>query len=96
MNEIKNIESNKNIQNTSAWIKMTKSEIEWIIISLNISEKSSEIHNKSGNSIAFRQLQRDFIRIKNKIMKGDDVYDTRNETKEEDRNGPQACESCDD
>jgi hypothetical protein len=94
MNEIKNIESNKNIQNTSAWIKMTKSEIEWIIISLNISEKSSEIHDKSGNSIAFRQLQRDFIRIKNKIMKGEEEYETRNKTEEENRNGAQACESC--
>ena len=94
MNEIKNIESNKNIQNTSAWIKMTKSEIEWIIISLNISEKSSEIHDKSGDSIAFRQLQRDFIRIKNKIMKGEEEYETRNKTEEENRNGAQACESC--
>ena len=94
MDEIKNIESNKNIQNTSAWIKMTKSEIEWIIISLNISEKSSEIHDKSGNSIAFRQLQRDFIRIKNKIMKGEEEYETRNETKEENRNGPQTCSTC--
>jgi len=81
---------------SSAVIKLTKSEIEWNIIALVWMEKSSEEFRRPNDANMFRKLRKDFIKIKEDIIQGEKDIETRNETKEENRNGPQACSTCDD
>ena len=81
---------------STALIKLTKSEIEWAIIALVIAEKSSEMHERFGNAKTYKKLREDFIKIKDNIIKGEKELETRNKKEETNRNSPQACKSCDD
>ena len=79
---------------SSAVIKLTKSEIEMVIKSLQFTEDSAEFFDAP---IMFtHKIKQDFIQIRTDIIQGEKNIETRNKTKEENRNGPQACESCDD
>ena len=79
---------------SSAVIKLTKSEIEMVIKSLQFTEDSAEFFNAP---IMFtHKIKQDFIQIRTDIIQGEKDIETRNKTKKENRNGPQACESCDD
>lgn len=79
---------------STALIRLTKSEIEWNIYALVIAEKSSEMHDRIGNSKTYKKLREDFTNIKENIIQGEKEIETRNKTEEENRSGPQACESC--
>ena len=56
---------------STATIKLTKSEIEWNIIALAIAEKSSEMHDKIENAKSYKKLKEDFSKIKNDIIEGE-------------------------
>ena len=84
------------MKESTALIKLTKSEIEWNIYALVIAEKSSEIHDRIGNAKTYKKLREDFIKIKNDIRQGEKDIETRNKKEKANRNSPQACKSCDD
>ena len=81
-------------QESSAVIKLTKSEIEMVINALQFTEEAAE-HFDADNMFTHK-IKQDFIQIRSDIIQGEKDIETRNQTKEENRNGPQACESCDD
>tara|TARA_R100000808_G_scaffold23825_2_gene53432 strand:+ start:440 stop:691 length:252 start_codon:yes stop_codon:yes gene_type:complete len=81
-------------QESSAVIKLTKSEIEMVINALQFTEKAAE-HFDADNMFTHK-IKQDFIQIRSDIIQGEKDIETRNETKEENRNGPQACSTCDD
>ena len=79
---------------STAVIKLTKSEIESVIIALTFTQQSAEFF-KTDETIYWK-VKHDFIQIKNDIIQGEKDFEIKNKTKEEDRNGPKACESCSD
>ena len=81
-------------QESSAVIKLTKSEIEMVINALQLTEDAAN-HFDIDNMFTHK-IKHDFIQIRTDIIQGEKEIETRNQTKEENRNGPQACESCDD
>jgi hypothetical protein len=84
------------MKESSATIKLTKSEIEWNIFALVIAEQSSEMHDRFGNAKTFKKLREDLIKIKNDIIEGEKNIETRNKTEEKIRTGQRTCESCND
>ena len=81
-------------QESSAVIKLTKSEIEMVINALQFTEEAAE--HFDADTMFTHKIKQDFIQIRSDIIQGEKDIETRNQTKEENRNGPQACESCDD
>ena len=81
-------------QESSAVIKLTKSEIEMVINALQLTEDAA--NHFDINNMFTHKIKQDFIKIRTDIIQGEKEIETRNQTKEENRNGPQACESCDD
>jgi len=79
---------------SSAVIKLTKSEIEMVINALQFTEEAAE--HFDVDTMFTHKIKHDFIQIRSDIIQGEKDIETRNQTKEENRNGPQACESCDD
>ena len=79
---------------SSAVIKLTKSEIEMVINALQFTEEAAE-HFDADNMFTHK-IKQDFIQIRSDIIQGEKDIETRNKTKEENRNGPQACSTCDD
>ena len=79
-------------QESSAVIKLTKSEIEMVINALQFTEDAAK-HFDADNMFTHK-IKQDFIQIRSDIIQGEKDIETRNETKEENRNGPQACETC--
>jgi len=79
---------------SSAVIKLTKSEIEMVINALQFTEEAAE--HFDADTMFTHKIKQDFIQIRSDIIQGEKDIETRNQTKEENRNGPQACESCDD
>tara|TARA_R100000458_G_C8147339_1_gene156289 strand:+ start:250 stop:504 length:255 start_codon:yes stop_codon:yes gene_type:complete len=82
------------MKESSATIKLSKSEIEWVIISLVHAKNSCEHFSNFDNTHMLKTLIDDFIRIKESIIQGEKKIETRNKTEEEDRSGPKTCESC--
>jgi hypothetical protein len=81
-------------QESSAVIKLTKSEIEMVINALQFTEEAAE--HFDADTMFTHKIKQDFIQIRSDIIQGEKDIETRNETKEENRNGPQACSTCDD
>ncbi len=79
------------MQESTATIKLTKSEIEWNIIALVWMEKSSEEFRRPNDATTFRKLRKDFIKIKNDIIDGEKNLETENKNEKESRTGPQTC-----
>lgn len=79
---------------STAVIKLTKSEIESVIIALTFTQESAEFFKTDEKR--YWKVKHDFIQIKNDILQGEKDFEIKNKTKEEDRNGPEACESCSD
>ena len=82
------------MQESTATIKLTKSEIEWTIIALVWMEKSSEEFRRPHDVKVFKKIREDLIKIKEDIIQGEKKLETKNETEEENRTGPQACDAC--
>tara|TARA_R100000781_G_scaffold56978_2_gene36866 strand:- start:168 stop:422 length:255 start_codon:yes stop_codon:yes gene_type:complete len=84
---MKNSESN-------ALIRLTKSEVEMVINSLQFTEEAAE-HFDASTSFIYK-IKNDFRKVLNSIIEGEKNIETRNQTKKENRNGPQTCKRCDD
>ena len=82
------------MKESSAVIKLTKSEIEWNIIALVWMEKSSEEFRRPNDVTMFRKIRKDFIKIKEDIIQGEKEIEIRNKTEEKNRASPQSCETC--
>ena len=82
------------MQESTATIKLTKSEIEWTIIALVWMEKSSGEFRRPHDAKMFKKIREDLIKIKEDIIQGEKKLETENETEEENRTGPQACDDC--
>jgi hypothetical protein len=66
------------MQESTATIKLTKSEIEWNIIALVWMEKSSEEFRRPHDATMFRKLKKDFVKIKNDIIDGEKNLEAEN------------------
>ena len=84
------------MKESTALIKLTKSEIEWAIIALVYSQQAAEHFTQWDDAKMYERIRKDFVKIKNDIIKGEKELETRNEKEEANRNSPQACKSCDD
>jgi hypothetical protein len=82
------------MQESTATIKLTKSEIEWNIIALVWMEKSSEEFRRPHDATMFRKLKKDFVKIKNDIIDGEKNLEAENKNEEKIRTGSQSCEEC--
>ena len=81
---------------STALIKLTKSEIEWAIIALVYSQQAAEHFTQWDDAKMYERIRKDFVKIKNDIIKGEKELETRNEKEKANRNSPQACKRCDD
>tara|TARA_R110000823_G_scaffold294723_1_gene413675 strand:- start:191 stop:433 length:243 start_codon:yes stop_codon:yes gene_type:complete len=78
------------MQESTATIKLTKSEIEWTIIALVWMEKSSEEFRRPHDAIILRKLKQDFIKIKNSIINGEKYnLEAQNKNEKENRSSSQ-------
>ena len=82
------------MQESTATIKLTKSEIEWTIIALVYSQQSAEHFSQWDDAKMYERIRKDFVKIKEDIIQGEKELETRNKTEEKDRTGPQACDDC--
>ena len=79
---------------STALIRLTKSEIESVIIALQFTEDSSEFFESEASH--YGKIKNDFIKTKKDIRQGEKNIETKNETEEENRNGSQSCKNCSD
>jgi hypothetical protein len=84
------------MQESTATIKLTKSEIEWTIIALVWMEKSSEEFRRPQDANMFKKIRKDFIKIKEDIIQGEKQLEAENKNEKKNRTGPQTCDDCDD
>ena len=82
------------MQESTATIKLTKSEIDWTIIALVYSQQASEHFSQWNDAKMYERIRKDFVKIKNDIIDGEKNLETENKNEEENRTGPQACDDC--
>lgn len=80
---------------SSATIKLTKSEIDWVVISLVHTKNCSEYFSNFDNSNTFQKLIDDFSKIKEAIIQGEKKLEKKQYSEEKARTGQEACEECD-
>ena len=83
------------MKESTATIKLTKSEMEWTIIALVWMEKSSEEFRRPHDASMFKKLREDFIKIKEEIIHGEKQLEKKQYSEEKIRTGQEACEECD-
>tara|TARA_Y100000034_G_scaffold28544_1_gene34329 strand:- start:106 stop:360 length:255 start_codon:yes stop_codon:yes gene_type:complete len=84
------------MQESTATIKLTKSEMEWAIIALVYSQQAAEHFSQWDDAKMYERIRKDFVNIKEDIIQGEKQLETKNKNEEKARTSPQACESCDD
>ena len=84
------------MQESTATIKLTKSEIEWTIIALVYSQQSAEHFCQWDDAKMYERIRKDFVKIKEDIIEGEKELEIKNKDEEKTRTSPQSCESCDD
>jgi hypothetical protein len=83
------------MKESTATIKLTKSEMEWTIIALVWMEKSSEEFRRPHDASMFKKLREDFVKIKEGIIQGEKQLEKKQYSEEKIRTGQEACEECD-
>ena len=85
------------MKESTALIKLTKSEIDLIINSLELTEKLSEHFNgyDADNMFTYK-VKHDFIKIRKDIIEGEKDNETRNKMEKETQGNQRPCEVCDD
>jgi len=83
------------MKESTATIKLTKSEMEWTIIALVWMEKSSEEFRRPHDASMFKKLREDFVKIKEGIIQGEKQLEKKQYSEEKIRTGKEACEECD-
>jgi hypothetical protein len=76
------------MQESTATIKLTKSEIEWTIIALVWMEKSSIEFRRPHDANMIKKIREDFVKIKNDIIEGEKQLEVKNKNEEKDRTSP--------
>ena len=84
------------MQESTATIKLTKSEIEWAIIALVYSQQAAEHFTQWDDAKMYERIRKDFVNIKEDIIQGEKQLEIKNKDEEKTRTSPQSCESCDD
>lgn len=84
------------MQESTATIKLTKSEIEWTIIALVYSQQSAEHFCQWDDAKMYERIRKDFIKIKEDIIQGEKKLEAENKNEKKSRTGPQTCDDCDD
>ena len=84
------------MQESTATIKLTKSEMEWTIIALVYSQQAAEHFSQWDDAKMYERIRKDFVKIKEDIIQGEKQLETKNKNEEKAGTSPQACESCDD
>ena len=79
------------MQESTATIKLTKSEIDWTIIALVYSQQAAEHFSQWDDAKMYERVRKDFIKIKNDIIVGEKNLETENKNEKESRTGPQTC-----
>ena len=82
------------MQESTATIKLTKSEIDWTIIALVYSQQSAEHFSQWDDAKMYERIRKDFVKINNDIINGEKNLEAQNKNEEENRTGPQSCEDC--
>ncbi len=80
------------MQESTATIKLTKSEIEWTIISLVFAQNSAEHFTQWDDAKMYEKIRKDFTNIKDDIIEGEKQLETQRKTEEETENSPGACD----
>ena len=80
-------------QESTALIKLTKSEIEIVINSLQFTEEAAE--HFDAPSMFTHKIKQDFIQIRSDIIQGEKDNETRNQMEKETQGNPKTCEVCD-
>ena len=73
------------MQESTATIKLTKSEIEWTIIALVYSQQAAEHFTQWDDAKMYERIRKDFVKIKDNIIHGEKELEIKNKTKEENR-----------
>ena len=73
------------MQESTATIKLTKSEIEWTIIALVYSQQAAEHFSQWDDAKMYERIRKDFVKIKDNIIHGEKELEIKNKTKEENR-----------
>ena len=76
------------MQESTATIKLTKSEIEWTIIALVWMEKTSVEFRRPDDANMIKKIREDFVKIKNDIIEGEKQLEVKNKNEEKDRTSP--------
>ena len=76
------------MQESTATIQLTKSEIEWTIIALVWMEKSSVEFRRPDDANMIKKIREDFVKIKNDIIEGEKQLEVKNKNEEKDRTSP--------
>ena len=79
------------MQESTATIKLTKSEIDWTIIALVYSQQSAEHFSQWDDAKMYERIRKDFVKINNDIINGEKNLEAQNKNEEENRTGPQSC-----
>ena len=80
------------MQESTATIKLTKSEIEWTIIALVFAQNSAEHFTQWDDAKMYEKIRKDFTNIKDDIIEGEKQLETQHKTEEETENSPGACD----
>ena len=82
------------MKESTALIRLTKSEIEMVINALQLTEDAAK-HFDIENMFTHK-IKHDFIQIRRDIIEGEKQNETTNKMEEKVRGNQQACEVCDD
>ena len=82
------------MKESTALIRLTKSEIEMVINALQLTEDAAE-HFDIDNMFTYK-IKQDFIKIRKDIIEGEKQSETRDKMEEEVRGNQKTCKVCDD
>ena len=82
------------MQESTATIKLTKSEMEWAIIALVYSQQAAEHFSQWDDAKMYERIRKDFVNIKENIIQGEKQLEAENKNEEKIRTGSQSCEEC--
>ena len=82
------------MKESTALIKLTKSEIETVINALQFTEEAAE-HFEVDNMLTYK-VKNDFIQIRRDIIEGENNSETQNKVEQETQGNKRACVICDD
>ena len=80
------------MQESTATIKLTKSEIEWTIIALVYSQQAAEHFTQWDDAKMYERIRKDLVKIKDNIIEGEKQLEIEHKTEEETEAIPGACD----